>query len=79
VLGPLGEDQAHRLTRAARGVALVLDPDGPEVADRGPDGSRGASRTARLLAAGGWRAVDVTPGARLETLWTELVAGGGTA
>ena len=70
VLGPIDEVQARRLTRAARGIALVLDPT------RTGTDADGPSATVALLAAGGWRAVEVTPGARVEMLWSELVAGG---
>ena len=70
VVGPLDEAAVRRLTRVGRGVALVVDP---ELFERG---GTDVSATAVLLAAGGWRAVDVTAGARVTDLWSDLVAGG---
>ncbi|GAA3618058.1 DUF58 domain-containing protein [Marihabitans asiaticum] len=67
VVGPLSEVEGRALTAAGRGLALVIDPT---VLGTG-DGR--SSPTTHLLIGGGWRALDVHLGDRVEDLWAELV------
>lgn len=66
VVGPLDEGTARGLTRIGHGIAFVVDPEVFGIRSEQP------SATATRLATGGWRAVDVPPGARVADIWSQL-------
>lgn len=73
VIGALGTDDADLCaSRAAHGVALVIDRDGFAAGD-GEGGP--ADATTHRLTLGGWRAQVVRPGDRLPQLWERLMIG----
>lgn len=68
IIGALGARDAESVsTRAAHGLALVIDRDG-----FGAGGGDSAEATAQRLALGGWRGLVVHPGDQLPRLWEQL-------
>jgi uncharacterized protein (DUF58 family) len=76
VLGELTGSQARQLAGTRRGtapgLALLLDPDGSDSADR-------ATECAQILTGAGWRVATVPDAARLPAAWQQLHAPGTAA
>lgn len=68
VVGPLTHEESRGICSTGSGLAMVIDPDCFT-----EDAARSSETTQRLLD-GGWRAVNVRPGSRVEQLWSDLVA-----